>query len=111
MYLYMKKFSTISLQNVNELASKLAVYKLPAYDNVQSLLLSKGGAQLLHMACMAGNVTPYNEQHAINNIVPLCKLLEIRHFVVSQHICWGKNKIPDCSGFSWSMKDQIHIKN
>jgi len=27
------------------------------------LLLSKGGAQLLHMACMAGNVTPYSQPH------------------------------------------------
>ena len=51
------------IQNVNELTSKLAAYKLPEYDNVQSLLLSKGGAQLLHMACMAGNVTPYSQQH------------------------------------------------
>lgn len=51
-----------SVQHVNELTSKLALRNIPAYDNVQSLLLSKGGAQLLHIACMAGNVTPYSQQ-------------------------------------------------
>ena len=52
-----------SAQYVNELTSKLALHYIPAYENVQSLLLSKGGAQLLHIACMAGNVTPYSQQH------------------------------------------------
>lgn len=32
---------------------------LPAYEILRSLLRSNGGAQLDHMACMAGNVTPW----------------------------------------------------
>jgi len=32
-----------------------------------SLLLSKGGAQLLHMAYIAGKVTPYSEGKDVNH--------------------------------------------
>ena len=33
--------------------------RIPAYEIVASLLLSAGGAHLPHIACIAGNVTPY----------------------------------------------------
>ena len=35
---------------------------LPEYVMVESMLLSAGGAHLPHIACIAGNVTPYNNK-------------------------------------------------
>lgn len=37
----------------------------PAYEMLRSLLLSRGGAQEDHMACMAGNVTPWGRKNDI----------------------------------------------
>lgn len=40
---------------------------LPAYEILRSLLLSRGGAQEDHMACMAGNVTPWGGKKYISD--------------------------------------------
>jgi len=71
------------------------VNKIPAYDNVQSLLLSKGGAQLLHMACMAGNVTPYRKKNmnGINDIAQLSEMQIYLHGLIPDRLlqnAWKK---------------------
>ena len=38
-------------------------YLLPEYVMVASMLLSAGGAHLPHIACIAGNVTPYKNEN------------------------------------------------
>jgi len=39
---------------------------LPEYVMVPSLLLSRGGAQCPHIACMEGNVTPWETRREIS---------------------------------------------
>ncbi len=41
---------------------------IPAYPIVLSLVLSNGGAQRPHKACMAGYPTPYKYTHTDGNI-------------------------------------------
>lgn len=48
---------------------------LPAYEMLRSLLLSRGGAQEDHMACIAGNVTPWGGEKDISNKIKAVVLM------------------------------------